>query len=150
MKQPSKRALVYTAIVQLQRLADLFKQRRGRLARRVGLTEQEWRVFEEISTEHFIPSLFARDQDMSLPAVSNVIRQLSDKKVLRVSPNYSDGRKRRYVLTANGERKANKLRTLRERAIDKTWMLLDATSLEKFNKIATQLIDLIETYDKKE
>ena len=49
---------IEAAIGSLGRLTDLFQRRRLQLARGVGLTVQQWRVLEEVSTEHFLPSLF--------------------------------------------------------------------------------------------
>jgi DNA-binding MarR family transcriptional regulator len=150
MQQKSIRAAAHRAIAQLQRLTELFGQRRQRLAAESGLSEQQWRLLEEISTEHFIPSMFARDRDTSRPAVSKVIRQLIDKKLVSVSLCHHDGRHHKYVLTADGKRKLEKLRTLRERAIDAIWMRFDPDTLESFSDLSALVIDHIEKYDRSE
>src|SRR5688572_30242053 len=69
MSAPADIETIHASIAQLQRLAELFQQRRQQLAKRAGLSEQQWRVLEEISTEHFIPSLFARSSESSAAAV---------------------------------------------------------------------------------
>ena len=48
------------AIAALQRLAELFSERRLQLARESGITETLWRVLEEVDDESFMPSMFAR------------------------------------------------------------------------------------------
>jgi len=48
------------AVAALQRLADVFAERREQLAHSAGLSEAQWRVLEEIASEDFMPSLFAR------------------------------------------------------------------------------------------
>jgi DNA-binding MarR family transcriptional regulator len=148
MQQKPRRASAYRAIGHLQRLTELFERRRVRLAGESGLSEQQWRLLEEISTEHFMPSLFARGRETSLPAVSKVIRHLVDKKLIHVSLSQSDGRLREYALTPEGKRKLEKLRTLREQAIDAIWMRLDPAALDMFIDFSAQVIEHIEQYDK--
>lgn len=150
MQQKPRRESAYRAIGHLQRLTDLFERRRVRLAVESGISEQQWRLLEEISTEHFMPSLFARGRETSLPAVSKVIRQLLDKKLIHVSLSKNDGRLREYVLTPEGKRKLEKLRTLRERAVDAIWMRLDPAALDTFSDFSAQVIEHIEQYDKTE
>jgi len=142
--------LAYQAIAQLQRLSELFARRRVRLAAATGLTEQQWRLLEEISTEHFMPSLFARGRETSLPAVSKIIRQLLDKKLITVSVSDSDGRQRRYVLSPEGKANLDTLRALRELAIDAIWMELGRESLEAFSQSSALIIDRIERYEESE
>ena len=101
---------MHHAIAQLQRLADLFGRRRAQLAQGAGLSEQQWHVLEEIATEHFMPSLFARGRQQAPAAVSRLIRQLLDKKLVTVSVSTRDGRQREYVLTAKGKRLLDGLR----------------------------------------
>jgi len=91
--------LAHDAIANLQRLTDLFQARRAALALAAGLTEQQWEVLERIATEHFMPSLFARHRASSAAAVSRLIRQLLDKRLVSVSARAHDGRQRQYVLT---------------------------------------------------
>ena len=137
---------VHRSIAHLQRLTDLFQERRAQLAKRVGLTEQQWRVLEEISTEHFIPSLFAKSQESSPAAVSKVLRQLLDKEVVRVSVSESDGRLRQYELTQKGQRTMERLRRHREHAIDAIWSDLPADELRRFHALSAELIARIERY----
>jgi DNA-binding MarR family transcriptional regulator len=137
---------IHRSIAQLQRLAELFQQRRQQLARRSGLTEQQWRVLEEISTEHFIPSLFARSRESSAAAVSKVLRLLLDKELVRVSVSESDGRQRQYELTPKGQRTIERLRRDREHAIASIWSDLPVDELRRFNSLGAELIARIERY----
>jgi DNA-binding MarR family transcriptional regulator len=148
MKVNPKRKLVHQAIAQLQALSDLFQKRRVALAASVGLTERQWRVLEEIATEHFIPSMFARGQASSMPAVSKITRQLLDKKFIRVEIDQKDRRQRKYTLTAKGNELLGKLRATRLRIIDQVWMPFDTAKLKAFSDISAQLIKSIESYDK--
>lgn len=143
-------AQIHRAIAQLQRLTELFQQRRAQLAKHVGLTEQQWLVMEEISTEHFMPSMFARSQDSSAAAVSKIIRQLIDKELISVSISESDGRQRQYELTAQGKRVMSSLRQRRQKAIDAIWTDLDQKQLSLFTDVSEQLITAIEAYSRKE
>lgn len=76
---------VYASVACLQRLATAFQRRREQLARLVALSEQQWAVLEEISTEHFVPSMFARTRASSAAAVSKTLRQLLNKELVSVS-----------------------------------------------------------------
>ena len=58
MTQPTPDALA--AIAALQRVAELFSERRLQLARESGITETQWQVLEEVGEESFMPSMFAR------------------------------------------------------------------------------------------
>ena len=149
MKQDERTRAVHGAIARLQELSELFQRRRARLAGQAGLSEQQWRVLEEISAEHFMPSLFARNRESSPAAVSKIIRQLMDKKLISVSISQDDGRQRRYLLTAKGKRVIQRLRTLRQRAIEKVWMKLDASELQKFDQFSLRIIESIESYSKR-
>ena len=139
-------AAVHAAIANLQRLTDLFQARRARLALDAGLTEQQWEVLEQIATDHFMPSMFARRRASSAPAVSRLIRQLLDKRLVTASPREHDGRQRRYVLTAKGRRTLDGLRADRQAAIDAIWTPLDRESLTTFSEVSAQLIRRIEAY----
>ncbi|MDD9934435.1 MAG: MarR family transcriptional regulator [Myxococcales bacterium] len=150
MARKAQQELVHAAIAQLQRLTDLFQQRRQELARRVGLTEQQWRVLEEISTEHFMPSMFARQSESSPAAVSKILRQLLDKELVRVSVSEDDGRQRQYGLSEAGERVMKELRAYRARAIERIWSNLPADQLGQFNELARELVARIETYSDEE
>lgn len=143
-KNPSP--LVLEAIAQLQRLSDVFTRRRAELARRVGLSEQQWRVMEEIATEHFMPSMFANTRDSSPAAVSKVLRQLLDKGLIASSVSASDGRKRKYELTDAGQQCMRELRAHRNRAIDGIWQPIPAQDLKQFNSFAQTLIERIERF----
>lgn len=146
----SKREIVHEAIGLVQRLSDVFHKRRAALASEVGLTEKQWLVLERISDEHFMPSMFAREQDSSPAAVSKIIRQLIDKGVVSVSLSDADARQREYQLTAAGSTMMTRLRALREAAIDKIWMARDAAELTDFCGFMAQLIASIETFSRKE
>jgi DNA-binding MarR family transcriptional regulator len=142
--------LVHESIARLSRLSDLFVARREQLARRVGLTEQQWRVLEEISTEHFIPSMFARSQDSSAAAVSKVLRQLLDKDLVRVSISENDGRQRAYELSPAGKRAMTRLRKLRQDAIDEVWLALPKADLARWSELSGELIVRIEQHAERE
>ena len=150
MNGKAKKKAVYEAIAMLNRLTSLFQRRRAELAAQVGLTEQQWLVMEQISTRHFIPSLFADERESSRPAVSRIIRQLMDKGVLTATLDPNDGRQRLYALTALGEKKMARLRTLREKVIDRIWMTLDADALGQFSEFSGELVEAIENYSEKE
>jgi DNA-binding MarR family transcriptional regulator len=137
---------VHDAIANLQRLSDLFQARRARLAVDAGLTEQQWQVLEEIATDHFMPSLFARRRESSAAAVSRLIRQLLDKRLVSGSAHDHDGRQRQYVLTAKGRRTLEGLRADRQAAIDAIWSSLDRGALATFTEVSAELIRRIESY----
>src|SRR5262245_51362634 len=137
---------VHRAIRQLQRLAELFGKRRAQLATGAGLSEQQWRVLEEIATERFMPSMFARGRKSTAAAVSRIIRQLPDKQLVSVTVSRTDGRQRRYVLTAKGKRTLEALRAQRRRAIDAVWMDLDPQALDAFIRSSSELIGRLEAY----
>ena len=135
------RESVHDAITQLQRLAELFQRRRAQLAAGVGLTEHQWSVLEEISTEHFMPSMFARQRESSAAAVSKTIRQLIDKGLVSVSLNPNDGRQRNYVLSAKGRDVMRRLRKSREAAIEQVWLKLPIGRVRAFSAFAAELND---------
>lgn len=138
------------AIAELQRLADLFGQRREQLARAVGISVQQWYVLEEISDEHFMPSMFARRRESSAAAVSKIIRQLLDKGLVDVAVDGKDGRVRRYTLTADGRQVMEQLRTKRREAIDVVWGSLSPDKLLEFQQFASELSDRMEKYSEQE
>jgi len=137
---------IHQSIAHVQRLAELFQQRRQQLARSAGLTEQQWRVLEEISTERFIPSLFARSRESSAAAVSKVLRLLLDRELVRVSVSQTDGRQRQYELSARGQRTLERVRRERQRAIDAIWSNLSTDELGRFNRLSAEIIARIEQY----
>src|SRR5258708_31715144 len=77
-KPGARRDPIFRAIEAMTALAELFERRREALARDAGITIEQWRVLEEISTQHFIPSMFARSRDSSAAAASKILRQLLD------------------------------------------------------------------------
>jgi DNA-binding MarR family transcriptional regulator len=138
--------VVHDAIAKLQRLTELFQERRSALATEAGLTEQQWEVLERIATEHFMPSMFARRRESIAAAVSRLIRQLLDKRLVSASAREHDGRQRQYVLTAKGRRTIDALRTSRQAAIDAIWAPLDHRALATFARVSDELIRRIEGY----
>lgn len=142
-KQASR---IHAAIACLQRLTDLFAERRQQLARSVGLTDQQWAALEEICSEHFMPSLFARQRQSSAAAVSKILRQLLDKDLVSVGLGARDGRQRRYELTAKGKRCIEGLRREREAAIRTVWSGLDGVGLDAFTHLGTRLAQRLTHY----
>jgi len=150
MATTSRTREAHAAIEKLSRLTDLFLERREQLASRAGLTDAQWQVLEEISTENFMPSMFARDRDSSRASVSKVIRQLLDRGLVRVAVSAKDGRQRDYALTPAGKAALSGLRAEREKAIAAIWLQLDPKELRRFNEFAGDLIGRIERYARKE
>jgi DNA-binding MarR family transcriptional regulator len=111
-----------------------------------GLTEREWGILEEISSEHFIPSMFARARDSSAAAVSKTIRGLLDKELVTVSVSKNDGRQRHYELTPRGERVMKALRARRQAAVEDIWLKLDPGKLAAFTEVGTTVVERIEEY----
>lgn len=138
-------AEIHAAIDCLGRLSAAFGDRREQLAQSVGLTDHQWGVLEEISTEHFMPSMFARQRDSTPAAVSKTLRQLIDKGLVEVKLNKSDGRQRDYQLTRRGKRTMDELRDARARAIEQIWQKLDRDEVRNFtsfgNKLAQALVE---------
>ncbi len=137
---------VHCSIERLQRLCELFQRRREQLAAQVELSEPQWRVLEEISTEHFIPSMFAKSRESSAAAVSKLLRQLLDKDLVRVSVSPDDGRLRQYELSAKGHKTMQRLRAERQHAIAAIWSDLPESELQRFNRLSQELIARIERY----
>ena len=136
----------HAAIECLQRLSEVFWARRQQLAASVGLTEKQWAVLEEVSTEHFMPSMFARQRDSSAAAVSKILRQLLDKELVVVRLSPEDGRQRNYELSARGKKTLTRLRAERERAIDGVWRQLDAQAVREFTRFGNLLGARLEEY----
>src|SRR5262249_41991453 len=103
-------------------------------------------VLEEIATDHFMPSMFARTRDSSAPAVSRTLRQLLEKDLVAVSVSPDDGRQRKYALTAKGTRTMARLRAARQDAIDAIWMDLAPAHVRAFTRFAQKLSDRLERY----
>ena len=134
------------AIFTLQRLAELFVERREQLAAEAGLTVPQWRVLEEIASEHFMPSMFARRRAVSSAAVSKLIRGVLDRGLVSVKVSPEDGRQRDYALTARGRRVFDGLRSSRQEAIEAVWSDLPAKDLERFAQFGAGLADRLERY----
>jgi DNA-binding MarR family transcriptional regulator len=137
---------IHAAIACLQRLTDVFQERRRQLAQSGGLTEQQWAVLEQIATEHFMPSMFAKSRASSAAAVSKILRQLLDKRLVLARVGSSDARQRRFELTKKGERTMDALRKQREMAISTVWAPLEQGALETFTQFGTQLTERLEKY----
>ncbi|MBW2279862.1 MAG: MarR family transcriptional regulator [Deltaproteobacteria bacterium] len=141
-----KERVLGRAIAGLQRLADDFAERRDQLSAEAGLTPGQWRVLEEISTEDFMPSLFARRRAQSPAAVSKTLRQLAEAGLVTVSIDEVDARQRRYALTAKGRRVLGGLRRSRERAIAAVWGDIPLRDLERFADFSESLGRRLEAY----
>jgi DNA-binding MarR family transcriptional regulator len=139
-------AQAHEAIECLARLVDLTETRREQLAASVGLTDQQWGVLEEVATEHFMPSLFARRRESSAAAVSKILRQLVDKGLVVAAVAKDDARQRRYALTAKGKRVMDRLREGREAAVQQVWLSLDPDELRSFTAFGRTLIERLEHY----
>lgn len=136
----------HAAIECLGRLTELYGERRAELARSVGLTEQQWGVLEEIATEHFMPSLFARRRSSSAAAVSKILRQLVDKGLVVAAIGKDDARQRTFSLTARGRRVMDSLRERRQEAIRDVWLPMDRNGVIGFTAFGKGLIERLERY----
>ncbi len=139
-------AEAHAAIACLARLAELYQRRREQLAESVGLSDPQWGVLEEIATAHFMPSLFARHRDSSAAAVSKILRQLLDKRLVFAAIAKGDARQRRYSLTAKGKRVMVRLRESRAAAVAEVWLTLDRKALNQFTEFGTSLVARLERY----
>jgi len=137
---------VHAAIACLQRLTSVFQQRRIQLAQSAGLSEQQWAVLEQVSTEHFMPSMFAKSRESSAAAVSKILRQLVNKGLVTARVDVHDARQRRYELTPRGKKTMAALRKNREKAIDAIWMPLPSQELDAFTRFSTRLTESMENY----
>src|SRR5712672_1642169 len=99
MQQLALMKNIHRAIEQLGILSELFEERRAALARDAGITVEQWRVLEQIATEHFVPSMFARSRESSQAAVSRILSQLIDDDLIEVAIAKADRRHRNYALT---------------------------------------------------
>lgn len=142
----AKMADAHAAITVLGRLAELYRARREQLAASAGITDQQWEVLEQISTEHFMPSLFARTRESSAAAVSKILRQLTDKGLVVATVSKGDARQRSYSLTSKGKRLMERLRDGREEAISAVWLSLPASGMRAFTEFGTALIERLERY----
>jgi len=138
------------AIESLQRVSDLFRERRLQLARAIGLSEAQWRVLEEIAGDGFMPSMFAKRQNCSPAAVSRTLRQLQERELVTATISAGDARQRVYELTASGRRLLARLNRKREAAIEVIWAPFGASELERFTRFATRLGDGLEAHRRRE
>ena len=150
MANAKKSAATHAAIQSLQRLTDLFRERRRQLARAADLSEPQWRLLEEIAGDEFMPSMFVRRQDTAPAAVSRTLRQLQDRGLVAVSISDADARQRIYQLTDLGRTTLSRLRRSRERAIESIWGRFSARELESFASFASTLADELEDYRRRE
>lgn len=141
-------AQALTAVEVLGRLSAVFAERRRQLAESVGLTDQQWQALEEIQTEHFMPSLFARERKSSAAAVSKILRQLTDKGLITAHVGNDDARKRSYVVTPRGQVVMKTLRAERQRAIEQVWLRFPQAELEAFNQLGSRLAESLEMFAK--
>jgi DNA-binding MarR family transcriptional regulator len=137
---------VHAAIACLQRMSQAFQERRRQLAKSVNLTEQQWEFLEQISSEHFMPTMFAKRRASSAAAVSKVLRQLVDKRLVVAHVATDDARQRRYRLTARGKRTMETLRRERMAAIDAVWVPLGAGDLDAFIRFGNRLLERLGSY----
>ena len=144
------RPATLAAIQSLQRLTDLFRERRLQLAGAIGLSEAQWRLLEEIAGEAFMPSMFAKRQDCSPAAISRTLRQLQDRELVAARISQTDARQRVYSLTAAGRRMLERLHRERAQAIEAIWEPYNASELERFTRFATRLGDDLEAYRRRE
>lgn len=145
-RAPTTVSDAHEAIECLGRLAELYGERRAQLARSVGLTDQQWGVLEEIATEHFMPSLFARRRESSAAAVSKILRQLAEKGLVVAAIGKDDARQRTFSLTARGKRVMERLRDRRQEAIRDVWLSMDRDAVRAFTAFGTELIARLEAY----
>ena len=137
---------IHRAIRSLQRLTDLFRERRRQLAREVDVSEAQWRLLEEITGDEFMPSMFARRNECTPAAVSRTLRQLLERDFVAVSISQDDARQRVYRLTTSGQRILRRLNTSRERAIAAIWEQFSPAQLARFTRFASALSDGLESY----
>lgn len=133
-------------ILSLQELADLFAWRRRQLAAEAGLRESEWRVLEEVASEHFLPSLFARERACTPAAISKTLRALQQAGLVRARIDPRDGRQRRYRLTSAGQRRLRALGAAREDALKAVWSDLPEREIARFARFSESLVERLQTY----
>lgn len=128
----TKRSRALDCVEMLGDLTALFEERRAQLAAGAGLSVQQWHALEEVSSEQFMPSLFAKRRASSAAAVSKILRQLTDKGLVEAHVSSTDARVRQYRLTAPGKKRLAEVRAQRQRALDEVWMRLSGEELEQF------------------
>jgi DNA-binding MarR family transcriptional regulator len=144
--RPTKESIALECVGVLGRLAALFEERRRQLASCVGLTVQQWQVLEEVTQEHFMPSMFAQQRASSAAAVSKILRQLSDKGIIVAHVSEVDGRQRAYEVTPHGQKLLAKVRKERERAIGEVWLSLSRKELADFHTIGDALATKLQAW----
>lgn len=142
----TKESLALDCVEVLGRLAALFEERRRQLASGVELTVQQWQVLEEVTQEHFMPSMFAHKRASSAAAVSKILRQLTDKGIIVAHISEVDGRQRDYEVTPYGQKLLAKVRRERERAIAEVWLSLSREQLADFQSIGDSLAAKLQTW----
>ena len=142
----TRKEALHRAISTLQRLSDLFSERRDRLASEAGLSVPQWRLLEEIATEHFMPSLFAARRSVTPAAISKLVRGLLDEKLIEVGIAAEDRRQRTYRLTTSGGRLLESVRASRQQAIQQVWSDIPAAELEQFAHFGKRLSERLEDY----
>lgn len=145
-KPPATRERALACVEVLSRLVAVFAERRRQLAESVGLTDQQWQVLEEIQTEHFMPSLFARERKSSAAAVSKILRQLTDKGFIQAQVSPKDGRQRDYLVTVAGQQILHTLRSERKLAIDQVWLSLTEQQLSQFHHLGSEIAERLESF----
>lgn len=133
-------------ILSLQELADLFAWRRSQLAAEAGLRESEWRMLEQVASEHFLPSLFARERACTPAAVSKTLRALQEAGLVRARIDPQDGRQRRYRLTSAGQRRLSGLGAAREEALKAVWHDFPERELARFARFSEGLVERLQAY----
>lgn len=147
IKAPGRKEVArLAAIASLQRISDLFVERREQLATEAGISVGQWRVLEEIASEHFMPSLFARRRSVSAAAVSKLLRGLMDRDLVQVAIASGDARQRSYTLTRKGRRTLDTMRGNRQRAIDAIWGDFTGDELRRFADFGETLAERLEAY----
>lgn len=144
--RPTKESLALDCVEVLGRLAALFDERRRQLAESVGLTVQQWQVLEEVTQEHFMPSMFAHKRASSAAAVSKILRQLTDKGIITAHVSEVDARQRDYEVTPHGQKLLATVRKERERAIAEVWLSLNREQLSEFHSIGDTLATKLQTW----
>jgi DNA-binding MarR family transcriptional regulator len=137
---------IHRAISVLQRLSELFGERREQIARQSRLTVPQWGLLEEVATEHFMPSMFAQRRAVSPAAVSKLVRSLLERELIRATIAEGDRRQRKYALTAAGRRTLDQVRKTRQAAIDAVWADLPVADLRKFAEFGATLGDRLEAH----
>ena len=137
---------VRRAIAALQKLSDLLAERRAQLAQEAGLTEQQWRLLEEIAAPGFLPSLFARRTDVTPAAVSKVLRQLLEKDLVAVAISEQDARQRAYTPTARGRKALARIEAARQDAVRTIWSALAPRDVSQFADLSEALAARLESY----